>query len=198
MKELCFNGRRIKGLFSEVKGVGGAALRKVEVSSYNEKWTVLFEQEAEKLKLIFGNEIVAIHHIGSTAVTGLKAKPIIDIMPVVRDISLVDKYNEKMRDIGYEPKGENGIPERRYFQKGGDDRTHHVHIYQVGSPEIKRHLAFRDYLQKHSDEMKSYGELKEKLAQQFPFDIESYINGKESFVKKTEAKALEWAKENQE
>ncbi|MEQ2528397.1 GrpB family protein [Bacillaceae bacterium CLA-AA-H227] len=173
-------------------------MRKVEVSSYNEKWTVLFEQEAEKLKLIFGNEIVAIHHIGSTAVTGLKAKPIIDIMPVVRDISLVDKYNEKMRDIGYEPKGENGIPERRYFQKGGDDRTHHVHIYQVGSPEIKRHLAFRDYLQKHSDEMKSYGELKEKLAQQFPFDIESYINGKESFVKKTEAKALEWAKENQE
>lgn len=173
-------------------------MRKVEVSSYDEKWAVLFAEEADKLKLVFENEMVAIHHIGSTAVPGLKAKPIIDIMPVVKDISLVDKYNEEMKSIGYEPKGENGIPNRRYFQKGGDNRTHHVHIYQVGSPEIKRHLAFRDYLLQNSRVMKSYGELKERLAQQFPYDIESYINGKDSFVKKIELKALEWAKENQE
>ncbi len=154
----------------------------------------MFFEEVEKLKLIFGNEIVDIHHIGSTSVPGLKAKPILDIMPVVRDIALVDKYNQEMQVIGYEPKGENGIPRRRYYQKGGENRSHHVHIYQVGSYEIKRHLAFRDYLLRHPDVKKSYGELKERLAQQFPYDIESYINGKEHLVREIEVKALNWYK----
>lgn len=163
--------------------------------SYNEKWALMFTEEVEKLNLIFENEIVSIHHIGSTSVPGLKAKPIIDIMVVVKDIDLVDPYNQEMWAIGYEPKGENGIPGRRYFQKGGDNRSHHVHIYQVGSYEINRHLAFRDYLRKHPDVKKSYSKLKEKLAQQFPYDIESYINGKNSLVNKIEVKALDWYKE---
>lgn len=158
----------------------------------------MFAEEAEKLKLIFGNQLLDIHHIGSTSVQGLKAKPIIDIMPVVKDINIIDKCNEKMQDIGYEPKGENGIPGRRYFQKGGDNRSHHVHLYQVGSNEIKRHLVFRDYLQIHPDVMKHYGELKEKLAQQFPHDIESYINGKEHLVREIEVKALDWSRDNQD
>lgn len=160
--------------------------------SYCEEWSAMFSEEAEKLKLIYENEIIDIHHIGSTSVRGLKAKPIIDIMPVVRDIKNVDKYNKKMQEFGYEPKGENGIPGRRYFQKGGDNRSHHIHIYQVGSYEIKRHLAFRDYLQGHPEIKNSYGELKERLAQQFPYDIESYINGKEGLVKEIETKALNW------
>lgn len=167
-------------------------MRKVEVSSYNEKWIQMFCEEAKKLNLIFGNEIIDIYHIGSTSVSGLKAKPIIDIMPVVKDINNVDKYNIEMQEIGYAPKGEKGIVNRRYFQKGGDNRSHHVHIYQIGSYEIKRHLAFRDYLKSHPDEIKNYGELKEKLARQFPNDIDSYINGKDYFVKDMELKALEW------
>jgi GrpB-like predicted nucleotidyltransferase (UPF0157 family) len=174
----------------------GDTLRKAEVCSYNEKWAQMFMEEAKKLNLIFGNEIVDIHHIGSTSVLELKAKPIIDIMPVVKDINNVDKYNLEMHEIGYEPKGENGIAGRRYFQKGGDNRSHHVHIYQIGSDEIIRHLAFRDYLKSHPDEMKNYGELKEELAQQFPYDIKSYINGKDHLVKDIELKALEWYEEN--
>ena len=171
-------------------------MRKVLVCPFNEKWSLQFAEEVKKLKLIFGNEIVNIHHIGSTSVPGLKAKPIIDIMPVVRDIELVEKYNQAMQDIGYEAKGENGIPERRYFQKGGDYRSHHVHIYQVGSDEIKRHLAFRDYLIDNLIEKKKYGELKEKLAKQYHNDMESYINGKEKLVKEIEVKALNQYKEN--
>lgn len=126
-------------------------MRKVEVCSYNEKWVLMFAEKAEKLKQILGNEIVEIYHIGSTSVQWLMAKPIIDIMPVVYDIHIVDSYNDEMEKIGYKFKGENGIPGRRYFQKGEDNRTHHVHIYQVGSPEINRHLAFRDYLRNHPD-----------------------------------------------
>jgi len=170
-------------------------LRKVEVCPYNEKWALMFSEEAKKLQQIFKTEMIDIHHIGSTSVPQLKAKPILDIMPVVKDINIVDKYNGDMRSIGYEPKGENGIPERRYFEKGGDNRSHHVHIYQIGNDEIKRHLAFRDYLREHPVEKKNYGEVKVKLAKQFPYDIKSYINGKDHLIKEIEAKSLNWYKE---
>ena len=172
-------------------------MRKVKVSPYNENWVQKFIEEANQLKLIFRTEIIDIHHIGSTAVPGLAAKPIIDIMPVVKDINHIDSYNRKMQEIGYEPKGEHGIGGRRYFRKGGANRSHHVHVYEIGSNEINRHLAFREYLKSHPKERKGYGELKETLARQFPNEMESYINGKDQFVKDIEFKALEWYENHQ-
>lgn len=167
-------------------------MRRVEVTPYNEHWASMYEAEAAKMRRVFGEQLIAIHHIGSTAVPGLHAKPIIDIMPVVRDISKVDEYNQLMRDIGYEPRGENGISGRRYFQKGGDNRTHHVHVFRVENLHIRRHLAFRDYLRAHPNEAREYGELKRKLAREFPYDIDSYIQGKETLVKEIEQRALKW------
>ncbi|WP_459500238.1 GrpB family protein [Bacillus sp. C1] len=108
------------------------------------------------------------------------AKPIIDIMPVVRDINRIDEFNTSMVTISYKPKGEYGISQRRYFQKGGDNRTHQVHIYQLGNSEIDRHLAFRDYLQAHPNAAKKYGDLKEDLSKRFPYSIELYIKGRNS------------------
>jgi len=172
--------------------IGGKAMRKVEVTEYHPNWPVLFEEEAEKIQEILKDELVAIHHIGSTSVAGLKAKPIIDLMPIVRDIDRIEAYHELLQQIGFEPRGEKGIPGRRFFQKGGHLRTHHVHMYAVGNPEIERHLAFRDYLRTHPDEGKVYGELKAKLAKKYPYDIDSYINGKDELVKKIERKALAW------
>ncbi|QFF99649.1 GrpB family protein [Psychrobacillus glaciei] len=169
-------------------------MRKVEVVSYSADWKDRFKEEAEQLQKIFGSEMITIHHIGSTSVNGLSAKPIIDLMPVVRDINNMDAFNDAMIAIGYEPKGENGLSGRRYFQKGGDNRTHHVHIYEMNSPEIKRHLAFREYLRKHPKVAKDYGQLKEKLAKQFPYDVESYINGKEQLATEIEEKAIHWYK----
>lgn len=167
-------------------------MRKVEVKPYNEQWLSIFEEEANILYKILDLEVIDIHHIGSTSVNGLKAKPIIDIMPVVKDINRIDKFNVSMMAIGYKPKGENGISNRRYFQKGGDNRTHHVHIYQLGSSEINRHLAFRDYLRAHPEVAKKYGDLKEYLSQRFPYDIESYIKGKELLSLEIERKAMVW------
>ncbi|WP_342505093.1 GrpB family protein [Sporosarcina sp. FSL K6-2383] len=164
-------------------------MRKVEVLPYDKQWASMFAEESRKLYEIFGAEIIEIHHIGSTSVKGLHAKPIIDMMPIVNDIHRVNDYNTAMIAIGYEAKGENGIAGRRYFQKGGDNRTHHVHIYACGNSEIKRHLAFRDYLRAHPDVSQEYGDLKEKLSQRFPFDIESYIKGKEQLASEIERKA---------
>src|SRR6056297_2564109 len=99
--------------------------RKIEVVEYDKNWPKLFKEEADLIREIFKDEIIEIFHIGSTSVPGLKAKPIIDIMPIVKKIEEVDKKNEDMKKIGYEPKGEYGIIGRRFFMKGGDDRSHH-------------------------------------------------------------------------
>lgn len=152
----------------------------------------MYEEEADKIKYIFEENLISIDHIGSTSVAGLKAKPIIDMMPVVKNIHLVDQNNEEMQKLGYEPMGEFGIAGRRYFRKGREKRTHHVHIFQEGSSDIKRHIAFRDYLRAHPNMSDRYGALKSKLAEQFPFDKESYINGKDALVKEIEVQALEW------
>src|SRR5690606_290693 len=146
-------------------------MRAVTVLPYDKEWVSIFEKETAKLKSILGDQVVAVHHFGSTSVPGLAAKPIIDILLVVKDISVMDGYNEALQAIGYMGKGENGIAGRRYFQKGGDNRTHHLHTYQVGSPEIHRHLVFRDYLRSHPSAAREYGELKGQLGQQYPWDI---------------------------
>ncbi|MBS4219932.1 GrpB family protein [Bacillus sp. FJAT-49711] len=167
----------------------------VIVIDYNERWPDLYKREANEILEVFKNELVNIHHIGSTAVPNLKAKPIIDIMPIVKNIDVVDQFNGKMIGIGYEPLGEFGMKGRRYFRKGGENRTHQVHIFQADNTiEIERHLAVRDYLRSHGNEAFAYGKLKAQLAIQFPKDIEGYSLGKEEFVKGLEQRALAWFK----
>ncbi len=167
-------------------------MRRVEVMPYDSIWQHLYLEEKKRLEAIFKNQLVAIHHIGSTAVPGLAAKPVIDIMIIVEDIEQMDKLNDQLIAIGYEMKGENGITGRRYFQKGGDMRSHHLHVYAEGDVNIKRHLAFRDYLRAFSGEAERYGHLKSELAKLYPSDITSYINGKDIFVQVMEMKAVDW------
>lgn len=167
----------------------------VNVKDYDKNWVQLFRTEAKEIGKIFKDNIVEIHHIGSTAVPGLKVKPIIDMMPIVKNIEIVDLLNEMMIKIGYEPLGELGIKGRRYFRKGGENRTHQIHIFQFDNVlEIERHLAVRDYLKTHKEDVIEYGKLKELLANEFPKDIEGYSNGKDKFVKSLERKAIEWKK----
>ncbi|MCF8566236.1 GrpB family protein [Alicyclobacillus tolerans] len=165
---------------------------KVQVVDYNDNWVSLFQQEADKLKRMLGDELIEIYHIGSTSVPQLHAKPIIDIMPVVRNIDRIDTYNSQMELIGYECMGEFGIPGRRYFRKGGDKRTHHVHVFEVDDNNVQRHLAFRDYLRTHLDDATRYASLKRDLAEKFPNDIQAYMDGKNALVKDIEKKAVAW------
>ncbi|MBA4541866.1 GrpB family protein [Thermoactinomyces daqus] len=168
-------------------------MRKVIVTPYNPRWPEQFAAEAKKIKEALGPEAVCIHHIGSTAVPGLAAKPIIDLIPVVNDIEKIDKLTGNMKAIGYVPMGEYGIPGRRYFFKGSEQvHTHRVHIFARGNPEITRHLAFRDYLRAHPDEARRYAELKINLAKQYPASIEHYISGKNDLIKELEQKAMRW------
>ena len=165
----------------------------VQVVDYCEQWPAEYEKEAAQIKRILGGELVAIHHIGSTAVKGLAAKPVIDTMPVVRNIAMVDGRQAAFEALGYECMGEFGIPGRRYFRKGGEHRTHQIHIFESSNQkDIVRHLAVRDYLRAHPEQTRAYGELKRSLAQKYPEDIESYCDGKDAFVKQMEKEALCW------
>ena len=171
----------------------------ITVTDYNKNWMKLYQKEAKLIQDVLKNELIEIHHIGSTAVPHLKAKPVIDMMPIVKDIERVDQFNQKMIEIGYEPLGELGIIGRRYFRKGGANRSHQIHIFQCDhSLEIERHLAVRDYLRVHEDERIKYGDLKARLAQEFPNDIDAYSKGKNDFVKLLEQRAISWRKEGVE
>ena len=160
----------------------------IEVVPYNPEWPEMFESEAKLIKEALGTNCISIYHIGSTSVPGLKAKPIIDILPVVKDIQQVDLTTEAMEFIGYEAKGEFGIAFRRYFQKGKSGRTHNIHVYEEGDPEIDRYLKFRNWMRSHENDAKAYSKLKLALAEKFPNDILQYCFGKDAFVASIDAK----------
>ena len=168
-------------------------MRNIVVVTYDPQWPVLFEKEAQKIRAILGKNLLTMYHIGSTSVPGLAAKPIIDILPVVKQIDLVDICNPQFEVIGYEPMGEYGISGRRYFRKGGaEKRSHHLHVFGEESvADIIRHLAFRDYLRTHPEIAEAYAVLKQGLAKQHPNDIDAYCDGKDAFIKHHEAIALE-------
>ncbi|TOF71387.1 GrpB family protein, partial [Vibrio parahaemolyticus] len=110
--------------------------RVIEVVDYRPSWANEFSDEKVLLESALNSaNVVAIHHIGSTSVKGLCAKPIIDILVEVKSLEELDKNNNLMESLGYEVKGEFGIAGRRYFQKGGIQRSHQVHAFLVGSPE---------------------------------------------------------------
>lgn len=168
-------------------------MRKTKILPWTPEWRALYHQEEKILKEVFKDELVNIFHIGSTSIPPVGyAKPVIDILIAVKDIKTVDLYNDKLRSIGYDPKGEFGIPGRRYFPKGGDNRTHHVHVFQAENEAIQTHLNFKEYLLTHPLEAKEYGDLKRKLAKQFPHNTHLYQEGKQSFVNELAKKANIW------
>ena len=169
-------------------------MRNVEVHPPNPVWKVQAETESQQVKQALGNIVVTVHHIGSTSIPKIYAKPIIDLLVEVQDIAVVDDRAPAMEILGYQAMGEYGIPGRRFFRK--DDatgtRTHHIHTFQVGSPDVLRHLAFRDFMVTHPNYAQQYSDLKRQLAARYPDNIESYMDGKDSFIQDMQQRALEW------
>jgi GrpB-like predicted nucleotidyltransferase (UPF0157 family) len=171
-------------------------IRKVEVVPYNPNWNSVFEDESKQVAVALGKNVVAVYHIGSTAIPVIYAKPIIDLLVAVEDIAKVDEQNTLMQGLGYKVMGEFGIIGRRFLCKDNEVgiRTHHIHIFEVVSDQIERHLAFRDYMRSHPEDAQRYSELKQKLAKQYPDDIEKYMDGKADFIKEIDKKAVVWRK----
>jgi GrpB-like predicted nucleotidyltransferase (UPF0157 family) len=170
--------------------------QKVVVVPYDPSWPDMFQEEAENIRPVFGDEVIAIYHMGSTSIPGLNAKPVIDLLVEVNDIEKIDALNEAFAALNYEARGEYGIPGRRFFTKfSGDERTHNVHIFERGHPEVDRQLVFRDYLRTHPDDAEAYGRLKEKLAVHFHDDLQGYVQAKGDFVREIDRRAEAWKAE---
>jgi GrpB-like predicted nucleotidyltransferase (UPF0157 family) len=169
-------------------------MKKVEVVSHDPRWRHSFEAEAGHIAAALGENVVAIHHIGSTSIPGIHAKPIIDVLVEVGDIDQVDGRSAAMEALGYEVMGEYGIPGRRYFRKNDQDgtRTHHVHVFRAGSGEAARHLAFRDYMIAHPADAQRYSELKRQLAEEYPDSADAYMDGKDGFIREMDRRAAQW------
>ena len=160
--------------------------KRVIVLPYCERWEQNFAQIRDELRKALGPLALKIEHVGSTAVRGLSAKPIIDIDIVIRDYSIFDAVVSALQAIGYFHEGDLGIAGREAFKYDGKDhlQKHHLYVCPQNSAELKRHIAFRDYLRSHPEAVREYSRIKEEGAALFPNDIEKYIEHKAPFIQK--------------
>jgi GrpB-like predicted nucleotidyltransferase (UPF0157 family) len=159
--------------------VGGV----IEIVPYNPEWAELFELEARRIRTVCEGKVTIVEHIGSTAIPGMPAKPILDIMPGLASYQDGLKTIGPLKRLGYEYFGENGIPGRFYFNFSFEGRSvAHVHIFEIGTENWHRHLIFRDHLRADPAIAAQYAELKKELAASFRNDREAYTNGKSEFI----------------
>jgi GrpB-like predicted nucleotidyltransferase (UPF0157 family) len=157
----------------------------IQVVPYQPAWKELFEVEAVKLRSALGNNLLQIEHVGSTAIEGMDAKPIIDIIVAVKSLSKARELVPVVQALGYNHKEDDDVPERIFFVKGlPSKRTYHLSLTEPASGYWKAHILFRDYLLTHREVAEEYRQLKRELAEQYTDDRGSYTAGKERFVER--------------
>lgn len=161
------------------------------IDDHQEDWSAMFAAEREKLKAALEDIQIEIEHIGSTAVPGLAAKPIIDIMVGVQELDNIDEaHTLALESIGYHFVDMPHKAYRKLFRKGQwRAGTHHLHIYELDSEYYKDQILFRNYLIQHPEEIAQYAQLKRTLESQFPNDRVSYKNAKSLFIQNLIRKA---------
>ncbi|ASQ47465.1 dephospho-CoA kinase/protein folding accessory domain-containing protein [Legionella clemsonensis] len=168
---------------------------KIEVVAYDRLWPNLFKDEANRIQKSLGPCLKEIYHIGSTSIPGMPAKPCIDIMLGLDNIDDIHFIAEKLTQLGYDPARRQIIPHVSFFTQRQDQAIRfHLHLHERGSPQIKRHVNFRDYVIQHPDVAHDYAQLKMQLATHFADDIYSYVAGKDKLVQEIDAKAKLWKK----
>lgn len=158
----------------------------VIIVDYNPQWPHMYEQEKSRIQDAIGEYLIDIQHVGSTAIPGLSAKPIIDIMPVIRNISLVEQCVKPLEALDYLYKGELGIPGRHYFSKPIDSsqtgRLYHLHMVEKGHDQWAMYQLFREYMLLHPESVREYDTLKRELAIQYGSDRAAYTEAKAPFI----------------
>jgi GrpB-like predicted nucleotidyltransferase (UPF0157 family) len=180
----------------------------IDLAGYDRAWPRLFEEERARLQEAIGEWAYAIEHVGSTAIPGLRAKPIIDIGVALRRFEDALRCITPLVESGWTCMGEYGIPGRIFFRKttdaplagqapgGSVGRTHQIHMYELTHEQFHGHLVFRDYLRDHPEAAREYEELKLGLAARHADDIEAYAVGKSEFVRKVWSLAGRGGNEN--
>ena len=155
------------------------------ISDYDPHWPAMFEAERVRIQDKFGDLIREIHHVGSTAVLGMKAKPEIDILIVVKSIGDIDPINAGMAELGYDVRGECGIEGRYYYSKNTQTaRTHKAHVCEGSHSNVSRQIAFRDFMRDHPKDADEYAELKTRLAKSNTKGMAEYLDSKRSYIER--------------
>jgi GrpB-like predicted nucleotidyltransferase (UPF0157 family) len=155
------------------------------VNSCHDEWAQLFEIEKHLLFETFGNRIIAIEHVGSTAIPEVPAKPLIDMDVAVSSLSdeYIEEFVAPLEKLGYHYMHK--FPDRHFFAKGPEEqRTHHLNLVELNNGEWRNTLLFRDYMRRNKHAREEYAALKKKLAEQFSEDRASYTKAKEEFIQK--------------
>ena len=171
----------------------------VELLPHDPAWPVAAAAEGRALAILLGPCLLAVHDIGSTAIPGICAKPVLDLLPVVTDLPALETHRAALEAAGYCWNGEYGLERRRYCTK--DDpvtgrRLVQIHFYAAGDPAIERHLAFRDYLKAHPAVAQDYAAEKQRCRALHPGNSHDYSRCKYDWIGRVEAEALAWARKD--
>ena len=155
----------------------------VQLVPHTEQWKEFFKLEQEHLQHAIGNYIVAIHHIGSTAIPAIYAKPILDIMAGLHNLHDIEHCIPPLESLNYHYQGEQEIPGWHFFMKGHNNlKTHHLHVVEWGSDYWVTHILFQEYLCRHPEIAYAYERLKLDLQKKYPYDRQSYTRDKSDFI----------------
>jgi len=160
-------------------------MRAILVAPYDPSWPAAFEAIRDELASALGDCVLGIEHVGSTAVHGLAAKPVIDIDIIVQDYTVFGLVKTRLAAIGYRHEGDLGIKDRQAFQYDGKEhlQIHHLYVCPAYSAELARHIAFRDFLRVNSAERDWYAAVKRFAAKHYAHDIDAYISAKDPCIK---------------
>ena len=169
----------------------GLARGTVELREWTPTWRRAYEREVTRLRELVGDDVTGFAHVGSTAVEGLSAKPVVDLLATVPDLDAVGDPVATLESHGYE-RSPDDVDGRAFLAKGPPrDRTHYLSLTEPGSRYHREAVAFRDHLRANPDAAAAYGALKRDLAAWFPDDREAYTREKAPFVERTLDDAME-------
>jgi GrpB-like predicted nucleotidyltransferase (UPF0157 family) len=163
---------------TEPIGLESGVVRLVE---YDPRWPDLFSAEATRIRDHCGTLAWRFEPIGGTAIPGMCAKPIVDILVGRPHVAAIQDYISALADAGYEHRGERGVPGREYFRRG-EPRMYHLHLVEEDGPLWRDYLAFRDHLRSHPETARHFANVKRTLAARFPYDRDAYLAAKSAFV----------------
>ncbi|WP_201008049.1 GrpB family protein [Paenibacillus glycanilyticus] len=165
------------------------------IAEHNPLWHDMFRETAEKLRAALGDIALRIDHIGSTSISGLDAKPIIDIQISVSRLGELVGYKSRLEQLGFVYREDNPDMSKRYFREAPGNRRTHIHVRQAGSLSEQMNLLFRDYLRQHQEDRLRYGQEKHRLMEQYKHERMKYVEGKGPIVWDILHKAHLWSQD---